>query len=697
MIEVNGQSEDDYLDACVQDLLDSGEADDEDEALEMCSLEFAAQSNTMATLRLQCESQLRAASSGPQRRFACAPAYSGGVIPGYTLSPPSHDGYVIDLASMTQRNDRIVANLDHRPEARVGHITQVVNDGRQLTLLGVVSARTQHAREFVQSLDSSFPWSVSIECSSRAPRPERNVVVNGRHYDSVNVIRGAQLTGVAMVSAGADESARAIAASASRSGNSFRGGSNMVSANEAAKIIARAESVELKCSGAFANRLTEAKERALAGRLDSLQFEREVEAICAADGELHSLRASRPQAGQFSAVAGQGGFGDIETISAALCLNASMPNIEKHFSARTLEQAYGARKHVSLHQLLMRAAVQNGYDAAPGEYIHSGNLRGILRAAFSPNMRAGGLSTIALPDILGNVANKNLTDGFIETSGDEWRQIADVKSVNNFHAASFYRMLEDSEYELVGPGGNIPHGTLAESKMSVQAQTFGRMFGVSRQDIINDNLGALADLPRRIGRGSGMKFRRVFWSAFLADDGFWDPSNGNVLTGAGTALAADGAALATALVRFRQMRTSEADGKKLIGGKPATLMVPPELELTARPLLNSSTVVAGGSADVSIVSGGNPFSGTVDELVVADWLSDSDLVGYSAAQWYLLRNPALAPAMLVAFLNGQQAPTVETAEADFNTLGVEYRGYHDFGCGRGEPLCGLQVAGTPSS
>jgi hypothetical protein len=53
--------------------------------------------------------------------------------------------------------------------------------------------------------------------------------------------------------------------------------------------------------------------------------------------------------------------------------------------------------------------------------------------------------------------------------------------------------------------------------------------------------------------------------------------------------------------------------------------------------------------------------------------------------------------MLVAFLNGKQAPTVETTQADFNQLGIGVRGYHDFGVGRGEPLCGLQVAGTPEA
>jgi hypothetical protein len=50
--------------------------------------------------------------------------------------------------------------------------------------------------------------------------------------------------------------------------------------------------------------------------------------------------------------------------------------------------------------------------------------------------------------------------------------------------------------------------------------------------------------------------------------------------------------------------------------------------------------------------------------------------------------------MWVAALNGRVEPTVETAEADFHVLGISMRGYSDVGVGRGEKLCGLQMAGT---
>ena len=47
----------------------------------------------------------------------------------------------------------------------------------------------------------------------------------------------------------------------------------------------------------------------------------------------------------------------------------------------------------------------------------------------------------------------------------------------------------------------------------------------------------------------------------------------------------------------------------------------------------------------------------------------------------------------VALLNGQESPTIETAEADFNTLGIQMRGYHDFGCALQDPKAGVRSKG----
>ena len=48
----------------------------------------------------------------------------------------------------------------------------------------------------------------------------------------------------------------------------------------------------------------------------------------------------------------------------------------------------------------------------------------------------------------------------------------------------------------------------------------------------------------------------------------------------------------------------------------------------------------------------------------------------------------------VAFLNGQESPTIETADADSNVLGVQMRGYHDFGVALQDPKV-ARVATVP--
>jgi hypothetical protein len=55
-------------------------------------------------------------------------------------------------------------------------------------------------------------------------------------------------------------------------------------------------------------------------------------------------------------------------------------------------------------------------------------------------------------------------------------------------------------------------------------------------------------------------------------------------------------------------------------------------------------------------------------------------------------NPNDIAAMEVGFLNGQRAPTVEQADADFDTLGIQVRGYFDFGVSKGESRAAYRMA-----
>lgn len=659
----------------------------------------------------------------------------------YTGGPLTIGGYdlpvVIDLAGL-QNGNVLVANLDHDPTKRVGNF-RVENDGTKLVAHGTASASTPWRDEVVASAKAGYTWQASLEVQPHKVETIKrgsSVTVNGQTVTGpAYITRKGTLKGFAFVSHGADDNTTVAIAATRKRGTrmenysdfqswmagtfptvdtslltpaelanwhaNYSGRNEPIAADFSATapmIFAAADPVEAEqrrlrqidaaCRdtwGEYSDRVDELKAAAIGGDFSVDELLSHLRGIRREKSE-----ASIPMARTISA-SRRDNSGII--IEAAFCLAGGLTDVEKHFPEQVLDHASRLQRDTGLQSLLMQAACQHGYQAAPAEGISQGNLRRVLEAAFAPQHASTGFSTLSLPGILSNVANKYLEDGWQETSGDEWKKISEVKPVKNFKTNTFYRLVESGEYEQVGPAGEIKHGTFGEASMTVKASTYGRMYAITREAIINDDLGALTDAPRRLGRAAGMKFRRVFWQAFLLSaDNFFHATNGNVVTGAGTALTADGSALQTALTAFRGMRTSAADGRKLIGGKPATILIPPELEIVARKLLNSSGIVATGDTDTTMPDG-NPFKGFA-ELVVCDWLSDSDLTDYSAAEWYLLRSPSIAPAMIVAFLNGNQSPTVESASADFNTLGVQMRGYHDFGVGRGEPLCGVQVAGT---
>jgi len=118
--------------------------------------------------------------------------------------------------------------------------------------------------------------------------------------------------------------------------------------------------------------------------------------------------------------------------------------------------------------------------------------------------------------------------------------------------------------------------------------------------------------------------------------------------------------------------------------------VPPALDETAVQILKSRELRDTTSSQKYGTI--NPHAGTLDQAV-SRYLSDSGITGYSTKAWYLLASPAELAVIEVVFLNGQQQPTVERAEADFNTLGIQMRGYFDFGVSKVEYRGGVKSKG----
>ncbi len=392
--------------------------------------------------------------------------------------------------------------------------------------------------------------------------------------------------------------------------------------------------------------------------------------------ELEILRANRPKA---PAIHVHDQNVSTQVLEAACMLTAGLDEPEKHCETQALDLAAKRfRGGIGLQELLLEAAWANGYSGR-----NFRDSRSVLKFAFNPGIEAG-LSTIDIGGILSNVANKFLLEGFFSVERT-WRNITAVRNVSDFKTVTSYRLIGKDQYEVVAPGGELKHGTLGEEQYTNKADTYGLLLSIDRRDIINDDLGAITTVPRKLGRGSGLKINDVFWTIFLANSDFFKVGNKNFISGADTALTIDG--LTKGEVTF--MDQVDGDGKP-IGIMPAILLVPTALSAIGTQLFKSMELRDTTASTKYPVS--NPHQGKF-RVEVSRYLSNAQYTGNSSKAWYLLADAADLPVIEVAFLNGQESPTIETAEADFNVLGIQMRGYHDFGVNLQDPRGGTKSKG----
>ncbi len=627
-------------------------------------------------------------------------AYTGGAMRVAAWRYP----VILDLAGLNIPSQMRPIRFSHDPASGVGHTDTIRIEQGQLIASGVVSRDTPTAREIVTSSKNGFPWQASVGTSVEEfefIREGQKVLVNGQEFAGpVNVVRKATLGEISFVDLGADGKTSVNVAAIAATQENIMDGENKdnengtsVPATNGVTSEATAESApsahvaatgDTKASAVEdirAQALAETSRIATIRRLCAGQHH-EIEAKAIREGwdstrtELEILRANRPKA---PAIHVPDQSVSTQILEAACLIAARFEDLEKHCEERALDLAAKRfRGGIGLQELLLEAAWANGYTGR-----NFRDSRSVLRFAFNPGIEAG-LSTIDIGGVLSNVANKFLLEGFFSVERT-WRNITAVRNVSDFKTVTSYRLVGKDQYEIVAPGGELKHGTLGEEQYTNKADTYGLLLAIDRRDIINDDLGAITTVPRKLGRGSGLKINDVFWSVFMANTDFFKVGNKNFLSGADTVLSIDG--LTKAEVAF--MDQVDGDGKPL-GMLPAILLVPTSLSAVGTQLFKSMELRDTTASTKYPVS--NPHQGKF-RVEVSRYLSNASYAGNSAKAWYLLADPTDLPVIEVAFLNGQESPTIETAEADFNVLGVQMRGYHDFGVNLQDPRGGTKSKG----
>ncbi len=591
-------------------------------------------------------------------------AYNGGLMDVGWGHPVG-----IELSGLTWREDGAVPIMcnhkTHSIDAICGQATRISADGAKLVIDGEFMPVSDDAKKIHELAKAGFRFQASVGVSPSDVlfiEADTSYTLNGIEAKGpCYIVRAGHLNEVSIVPLGADGStstAISAAATTRKEGIMPKEKTNEV---EAAKVDTatveaaqkaereRTASIITACKGhedimakAIQEGWTADKAeleclRAEKAEATKVEAQKKVEASRPGAPAIIDLKASAPK--------------DVKTVTAAACMGAAMSDrdVEAAFKGVDLDAAHDLGVH-----RLSDIFASFGITYRPNDDMET---RKALKAAFS---------TVDIPNVLSNVAYKFVMRGF-GAVGEDWRRISRPVSVVNFKATKGVRLVMGGKLQPLAKGGELKHVSLTDETTSLQAATKGSIIGITREDIINDDLGVLANIPGMFGLMAGRTINA---------DVFGELSTTGSDYGANTsgALSVDNLAAAYALA----MGIKDSNGDPL-GPMPNKILCSASNIITARNIYQSEHVTGAQSK-----TGRDNVMRGILEPITSPYLSGTK---------YWLFN-ALFPLVDVAFLNGRQTPVVETADANFSQLGIEMRCYFDYGTADGELKAALYSTGA---
>ena len=264
------------------------------------------------------------------------------------------------------------------------------------------------------------------------------------------------------------------------------------------------------------------------------------------------------------------------------------------------------------------------------------------------------MSTSDLPALLENVAYKSLMQGFEESEAATHRAWTRKGTLQDFKAASRVALSEAPGLQQVHELGEYTTGALNDAKETIKLDTYGKIVTVSRQMLVNDDLGSLARLPLAMGQAAARKEADIVYSLLSGNPNMRDSTplfhanHGNLGTPAELSVGSLGEA--RKLMRLQRGLAGQAT----LNIAPRFLIVPASLETDAEKLL----------VDINATSVAEAVPGWVRSLIL---VVDSRLDEESETAWYLAAHPEQSDTIEVAHLDGSGVST-ETDDGFFQDV-----------------------------
>ena len=196
------------------------------------------------------------------------------------------------------------------------------------------------------------------------------------------------------------------------------------------------------------------------------------------------------------------------------------------------------------------------------------------------------LTSSDFPNVLANVANKSLLEGYGKAQ-ETWPLWCGEGSASDFREQYIYKPGDDADLGEVPEGGFFPEEGFGVEREDYRISTFGKIFRITRQAIINDELNVLTKIPQAYGEAAARTIGDLAYGLLSAnptmEDGtaLFHADHGN--------LAASGATPSYDTIKagiVSMMQQKDAAGKRSLHIRPQFLLLPVTLYIDVQELLD---------------------------------------------------------------------------------------------------------------
>ena len=298
----------------------------------------------------------------------------------------------------------------------------------------------------------------------------------------------------------------------------------------------------------------------------------------------------------------------------------------------------------TLRELARASLVDRGVSGIPG------NPLGMVGMAFTH-------STSDFGGILADVANKSLLKGW-DTSPETFQQWTKRGTLPDFKVSHRAGLDGFKSLREVRPGAEYKYATTSDRSEPIALATYGELFSIDRQAIINDDMSALTSIPQKMGAAASRTVGDLVYAVLLGnqkmgdDKAIFDAAHNNLLK-----IALDIPGLSAGR---KAMRMQKNGAGAVLNIPPRFLLVPVELEDKANQLIRSTSLPDAQNSGVF-----NPYN---DALTV---ITEPRLDAESLKAWYMLAGQG-EDTIEVAYLDGIDTPYLEQQQG-FTVDGVTFK------------------------